>query len=481
MNDTLRASMVGFDITPRFHPTCGAWGSTSSITKVDIPLMARCLALSSGDFRVLWFGSDLIGEVVADTDGLRAEVADALDLHRDQVIWSTSQTHSSGALPGSTQTGSGVCDVSKQDEPFMEAERTRFMKAYIEAGQVALAELQPVTVWAGRGFCDSMSYNTRLPMPTGGVKFSRHHAEGLQSGKTFDTTIGLLRFERPDGRTIGTIFNFCAHPATMIDGPWISPDWVGTARQHLEEALDNAPAMFCQGMCGDVNCYHIFGTPELAARNGTRLGRAMVMALPTLLPVRSDRLGLLYETLDIRCQPMPHREEMQEAIAAREAFIRELSSDPHATWCCGLNLPEQFTVEQKIAASNMLIAYFQEGIRMIESTIRPRESLPLTIGALRIGDVAAILSPGENFTATGMDIRRRSPFEHTLICGDTNGMFGYIGDDKEIDRGGFETESFWRYLADDGFRLPPAKGTVVKIVTAAERLLWQLHRHTRKE
>lgn len=41
----LHAVMVGFDITTRFHPTCGAWGCTPTMTEVDAPLLARCLDL----------------------------------------------------------------------------------------------------------------------------------------------------------------------------------------------------------------------------------------------------------------------------------------------------------------------------------------------------------------------------------------------------------------------------------------------------
>ena len=94
---------------------------------------------------------------------------------------------------------------------------------------------------------------------------------------------------------------------------------------------------------------------------------------------------------------------------------------------------------------------------------------------MRLGDVAAVLSHGENFTATGMNVRLRSPFAHTLICGDTNGLFGYLGDDAEIDRGGYETDSFWKLLLlTDSLRLAPAKGSADRIIDTSTRLLWQL-------
>ncbi len=470
-SNTLKAAIVGFDITPRFHSVCGAWGCTPTMTEVDLPLLSRCVALEEGGRRLIWYGSDLVGETIKGTDTYRDEVADALKLRRNQVIWSTSQTHSSGAVPGSSLTGSSVCDLSKNDPAFMAAERKRLMKSFIDAGRRALAEVQPARVWAGRGFCDSMSYNTRMPMPSGGVKFSRHHQEGLESGKFFDPTIGLVRFESPDGKPLGAIFNFCSHPATMINDKMISPDWVGTARAHIEDALGGAPAMFAQGFCGDVNCHHIFGTTEQAKRSGARLGRAAVEALATLTPVRGEPLLSEFRTINLQCQAMPARAELERQLAARQAFIDGLRDDPTSTWFDGINFPEQMTVAQRTVGVQMQMDHIREGLRLLDAGETVRSELPLTLGAIRFGDVGAVLSPGENFTLTGQNLRLRSPLAHTLICGDTNGLFGYLGTDQEIDRGGYETYSFWKMLVFDGFRLAPAKGTAERIVQTGVGLL----------
>ena len=102
------------------------------------------------------------------------------------------------------------------------------------------------------------------------------------------------------GRAIGAIFNFCACPATMINDKWISPDWVGTARSEIEAALDGAPAMFVQDLCGDVNCHHIFGTPAQARATGERLGQAAVAALPTLVRMRATPLDAAFRTIEIQ-------------------------------------------------------------------------------------------------------------------------------------------------------------------------------------
>ncbi|MBL9215938.1 MAG: hypothetical protein JNG83_10725 [Opitutaceae bacterium] len=468
-----QAGLVGFDLTPRFHPTCGARGCNPEMPELDQPLLARCLALEQDGRRLVWFGSDLVGEGVKRTDALRAEVADALGLRSEQVVWSSSQTHSSGAIPGGG-TGSSVSNLSRQDPAFMAEEQRRFMRLYVDAARAALAALEPVRVWAGRGYCDSVSYNTRLPLPNGGNKFSRHHAEGLQSGKYFDPTIGLVRFEARDGRTLGVIFNFCCHPATMINDRMISPDWVGAARQHIEEAIGGAPAMFLQGFCGDVNCHHLFGTPAQARRTGRRLGEAAVRALPSLVPVRPEPFRYAFKTAEIRLQPWPARAELERQLAARQAYLEELALDPAATWFAGVNLAEQLSPAQRATLAQMQIRYFEQALRLVDAGQPPPAALPITLGAVRIGDLAAALSPGENFTLTGRRIRERSPYPHTLISGDTNGLLGYLGTDDEIDRGGYETYSFWTVPRRDGLLTPPAKGAADTVVATCLELLEQL-------
>ena len=468
--------MVGFDITPRFHPQFGAWGTTASLTKLDMPLFGGCMAVEQDGRRLIWFGLDLVGETVRGTDAIRDELAQTLGLERQQVVWSTSQTHSGGALPGSTITGSAVADLSRQDADFADAERKRVMNVCSDAAREAIERLQPVKMRVGRGYCDSMSYNRRFAMPGGGAKFSRDYKEGLQSGKFFDPTIGLVCFKDMHGGTLGAIFNFCCHPATMINGDTLSPDWVGTARQYVQDAIGGAPAMFVQGFCGDVNCYHIFGTPAHARRTGARLGEAAAQAMTTLIPARSEPFDHCWRSIELPCRPMYRREELEAELDVRQVYLEELRADPQASWCGGVNFPEQFAPEQKAAAAQIQIDYLKEGLRLLDTGESVRPALALTLGAIRMGDVAFVYCPGENFTATGMKIRMRSPFVHTLICGDTNGLFGYIGDDAEIDRGGYETDSYWKLLVIDGFRLAPAKGTVDRIIETSMALLKQLTR-----
>jgi ribosomal protein S18 acetylase RimI-like enzyme len=59
--------------------------------------------------------------------------------------------------------------------------------------------------------------------------------------------------------------------------------------------------------------------------------------------------------------------------------------------------------------------------------------------AIRLGEVAVVGIPGEMYARLGLDLRRRSPFRHTIIVGLANEEIGYIPDRKAYEDGGYQT------------------------------------------
>jgi hypothetical protein len=78
------------------------------MTEIDMPLLGRCIALREDDRILLWYGMNICGNVPKEVNAIRDKLAAALDLERRQIIWSTSQTHSSPTMPGSDLPG-GSC------------------------------------------------------------------------------------------------------------------------------------------------------------------------------------------------------------------------------------------------------------------------------------------------------------------------------------------------------------------------------------
>ena len=62
-----------------------------------------------------------------------------------------------------------------------------------------------------------------------------------------------------------------------------------------------------------------------------------------------------------------------------------------------------------------------------------------TIHAIVIGDVAVVGVPAEYFTVLGLDIKRRSPFKHTVVAELANDWIGYLPDREAHRLGGYQT------------------------------------------
>ena len=116
----------------------------------------------------------------------------------------------------------------------------------------------------------------------------------------------------------------------MVADKYVSPDYVGTARQHVEDTIDGAPTMFIQGFCGDVHCHYMFGTPELAKRLGARLGTEAARAMSRLVPLRGEPFHWAYRTVDIPSEPMWTQERLDAEVAERKRYVAELAEDPDA-------------------------------------------------------------------------------------------------------------------------------------------------------
>ena len=59
-----------------------------------------------------------------------------------------------------------------------------------------------------------------------------------------------------------------------------------------------------------------------------------------------------------------------------------------------------------------------------------KTTLPITLGAIRLGDVALLFHPAELYSVYGLLIQRDSPLPHTLVVGYADGYIGYVPDPK---------------------------------------------------
>jgi len=95
------------------------------------------------------------------------------------------------------------------------------------------------------------------------------------------------------------------------------------------------------------------------------------------------------------------------------------------------------------------------------------DTVPVTVQALRVGDLAITTIPCEVFVAIGLELKEKSPFPTTVLIELANGYNGYLPTKRHFELGGYET---WRaqssYLEVDA---------AARIVDRLLRMLAELH------
>ena len=89
------------------------------------------------------------------------------------------------------------------------------------------------------------------------------------------------------------------------------------------------------------------------------------------------------------------------------------------------------------------LARIQDQISTLEKHNRLNEesegdTIPAELQAIRIGDCAIFASPLELLTQIGLNIKKASPFEKTLVAGYSNGYLHYGAAADDYAAGGYE-------------------------------------------
>jgi len=297
--------------------------------------------------------------------------------------------------------------------------------------------LRPAKIGVATGEC-FIGVNRRNPSSP----VRPHYLYSWHDGP-FEPLVNILRVDDIKGGMICAIVNYGCHGVTL--GPHeltISRDFSGYAVDLIERAKPGSICMFLNAPCGNVNPRWSWEIPqpedavprfnwagskprwgELSAqdrfREAERLGDIL----------GGESLKALEQTIDFH--------DHADVVARTKNIILPTKKD----------LPE----------------WHRERLKIGESEIAERE---YELQALKIGEVAVLGLPGEVFLELGMEIRRGSPFEHTLIAELCNQESeGYILTPQACDEGGYEpTASILR--ADAG----------VKLVTESIRLLEETHK-----
>jgi hypothetical protein len=244
--------------------------------------------------------------------------------------------------------------------------------------------------------------------------------------------------------------NFACHATVLFqDNVEVSADYPGYAAATVKKVLGDAPVLFLNGACGDVNPAWTAQQHHEAARVGSIVGAEAARRLQELRP-----LGIGQKTWNIRWDEVLERpvttgsliEEPRIRAASRTVDVVMRVLDKPAAYDEQLALlakerqalrPDDIEGRRRVMEQITML----QGTRGVAASLRPgeRHFLHPEVQAISLGGGCAVLGlPGEFFAETGMAIRDAAGMPHLLLACYTNHHVMYVVPKHAWAEGGYE-------------------------------------------
>lgn len=393
-------------------------GTDSSKRRTDQVLdqvSVTCIALKDNEKTVLVYTMDLLNAYDSCIDPAKASISGNTGIPQENILMNATHTHSGVGIDGSWDGA--------------EEYRITFTNATVSAALGAIADLAPVEVYYG-------------DVQTEGLAFVRHYEldNGTFAGSNFgdfnsgtivghaaqaDQLLQIVRFERTEKKDI-ILMNFPAHPTFngQVTDLWLSADYPGAARQHVELNGDYQVAFFLGGAGNQTATSRIKGESPVASddykAHGQLLGDHVINALPSLTKVEDTTMKLLNQVYTgASCKEGIEKLPAAGTVIAAAKEYGNLDSKTIA-----------------IARENGFASYFEA------NSVKSRSGYPATFSmdlhALTIGDLGFVFAPFEMFGSQSMRLREISPCENTFVVTCSEGAQGYLPDLQGFEMGCYE-------------------------------------------
>lgn len=328
---------------------------------------------------------------------------------------------------------------------FAEQVRDAIVQAVVEAHD-KMAASPPARMHFIMGREATVGQNSRMELSDGTISWGIHPDMEMRPTGPFDPDFPVLAFKRSGPPGAGSslasvIFGHSTHTIGTRHLGRRSPAFYGLAAQAFEQET-GAVTTFVQGASGSTHLWKIDNLkfPDVWIEAERRILNALRYHVDQAPQVLVNRIGSLKREVTVKVRNFDEEKE--------EAAVSYYTRKHHGER-----------------------AEFTAGIfRQMRAELAPYkgEERKTWISATRIGDVAIVGVPAEFFTQLGIDIKKRSPFRHTIIAELANDYIGYVGNADAYRLGGYQ---LWM-----GHHSWTERGTGELFVDTAVELLDQLYR-----
>jgi hypothetical protein len=355
-------------------------------------------------------------------DEAAARIEREVGIPADHVLINTTHTHHAP----STVTVHGYA----REETFCR----RLVDAIVRAVAEAHAGRRDARAFYRLGHESSVGQNSRLLLSDDTIYWIGDFSDAVRPTGPFDPELPVLSFRGADGTLRALLFNHSTHTIGVGTGSARSPSFYGIAAQELEAEL-GAPVSFLEGASGSTHNLTL-KFPEMVLR----IKAAVREALDASEPIRAAPVASIKREFSVRIR------RFDEAV-----------EDEKVARYCTKRAPQ---------SANTIIDVFRKSRARLAPLQGEERKTWLQVA--RIGDVAIAAVPAEFFTKLGLEIKRRSPFRHTIVAELANDWIGYLPDRRGFELGGYQT---WM-----GLHSFTELGTGEAVVEEIVRMLRELHR-----
>ena len=398
----------------------------------EAPLRATALALIAEE-PVCIVSLDVLALGREHADRAAETIAAELGVPLSNILITSTHTHHAPT----TMTVHGY----EADQAFCNRAADAAIAAAKEAfGEIAEAKERPNDcdgeLLFALGIEGTVGHNSRWVMDDGQVTWCGHDPSlAVRPTGPHDPALPVLAVRRRKENLAGALFCHATHNIGTLTGNVRSPATFGLAAQELERR-HGAPFLFAPGAFGSSHRVDGMASEEAVGR----IVAAVEEALGRLEPVLNGPVAGLKRPFTCTRRTWDETEE--------DAAVRR--------WC------ERWFPEETATAYVEVFAKMREGM-----AAEAGGTFETWLQVMRLGDVAIVGVPGEMFGSLGLEIRRRSPFRHTVVIGLANDEVGYIPDRQGYVDGGYQ---MWV-----GLHSQLAPGTGERMVEEALGMLRELH------
>jgi neutral ceramidase len=413
---TFFAGSSHVDITPKLGHNLAGWIDVRPASRQATPILARAVALSLEQTCVLMINCDIVGFGMDLHQRMLDAVAQRGNIDRENIFILPTHNHYGPSVSGNY---AGDAKLSTQEAEYTEA----LIENLAIAARAALDSLRPARLSIGYGEETTYSQNDRFWRKDGTINWVGDRPTHLDhdSGPK-DPQVSMVHIVDAQNESIATLFNFACHAnCAEPDGfTAISWDYPGYTAQIIEQAW-GGEALFLPGTCGNIHPMR----EGVAQEMGEAIGRVVIEAAKTSEFIEPDMIEVRHQEITLPARDFSSFDPQQIEMICSQIADKETSGKVQSIFMSVLNNLKSNPIPDHLRKNHVIV----------------------------LGDLAIVFVPGELFAEFGMEIKKRSPFKHTLVVELLSESVGYVPTRKAYQEGGYQPAV--------GTRLAPGGGELI--------------------